>query len=73
MMQKMRRLIIIENRSYMLIEGRTNMAQLCFSLFERSKLTGPKVVFALFCYIRILILTCQLDGETAPSVKVWIH
>jgi hypothetical protein len=70
MLQQLQRLFNIDYRCYMLIEEWTKRAYPCNFLFERAKITGQKVVFA--CEYLIL-LTRQLEGETAPSVKVWIH
>jgi hypothetical protein len=54
MLQQLQRFSNIEIRYYVLTEGRTNMTYLCKFLFERTTITGQKVVLAAV-YLRLNI------------------
>ena len=74
MLQQLQSLINIECRCYMSIEGWTNTTYPWNVLFKRAKITGQEVVLAYSIMPEFLILlTSKLEGETSPSVKVWIH
>jgi len=58
-----------------LADKRTDKHGVSFQfLFERTKITGHKCCLRCLVTSEYLILfTRQLQGETVPSVKVWLH